>query len=100
MTDTMAEGITFRREDADRITRMETLLTTIDSKLDTLMTGIANCQGECSTRREKFDKRVTTIEDQHKVEKGFLKGRKADVAVIISAVALISTLISIWAVIH
>lgn len=100
MTDTMAEGITFRREDADRITRMEIMLTTIDSKLDTLITGIATCQGDCNTHRDKFNKRVGIIEDQHKVEKGIFKSRKSDIAVIISAVALISTLIGIWAVIR
>jgi hypothetical protein len=96
MNGEMVEHLDFTRADSDRITRMETLLIGMDQKMDDLTNSVKCCQTNCGTRRAGVDKRVKDLEDQHKEEGGILKGRKADVALIISVVGLIAILIGIW----
>ena len=96
MTGEMNEELTFTRDDADRITRMETLLIGMDQKIDKLTTSIGTCQATCAARRKKFAERVDDIEKQHSEEKGVLKGRTADVALVVGVISLIGVLIGIW----
>lgn len=96
MTGEMVEHLDFTRADSDRITRMETLLIGMDQKMDDLTNSVKCCQTNCGTRRAGVDKRVKTLEDQHKEEAGTLKGRKSDVAIIISGASFIVTCIAIW----
>jgi hypothetical protein len=92
----MNEELTFTREDADRITRMETLLIGMDQKIDKLASSIGACQSVCAARRKKFSERVDLIEKQHTEEKGVLKGRTADVALGLGVISLVGVLLGIW----
>lgn len=100
MNEEMAEHLEFTRDDAERMTRMETLLKGMDEKMDNLVASIGACQTNCSGRRDRFDKRLCAVEDEQKVAKGFLKGRTADVALVIGILAVIGTIVSIWEAFH
>lgn len=64
----MEEHLEYTRADDQRITRMETLMVTMDGKFDTLFESIKNCQNNCGGRRSNFDKRLKLIEDKVKGE--------------------------------
>jgi hypothetical protein len=66
---TESQSIDFTRDDADRITRMETLLIDMNQKIDKINTNFGGCQSNCSGSRGKYDKRLKIVED-------FVKGNK------------------------
>jgi hypothetical protein len=96
MTPEMTDHIEFTREDAERITRMETLMIGMNTKIDVLTESIGACQSNCVGRRSKFDDRLKAVENTHLEDKGFLKGRTADVALIVGVLGVVGALISIW----
>ena len=96
MSGEMAEHLDFTRADADRITRMETLLIGMDQKIDELTASIQTCQINCGLRRTEVGKRVKELEDQQKEEDGILKGRKADIALVLGGSSFVVTCIAIW----
>lgn len=96
----MTQEITFTREDADRITRMETLLLSVDKKTDDIIESIKTNQDCCVGIRDRFDKRVKTLEESHTEETGFLKGRKADFALVMSLLSTVVMLIAIYSFFH
>ena len=114
MTDQMTEGLPFTKEDfrdlRDTIAavkgldeKIETGFRNTNEKIDALAGSIGACQTNCSGRRNRFDERLTTVEkvqegvkEQHVEERGILKGRKADVAIVIGALSLAVSCIAIW----
>ena len=99
----MGEQLIFTREDADRLTRIETLMKTMDGKIDTLTESIVTCQTNCAGRRkgvsdqlDRIDTRLDGLEKQNTEELGFLRGRKSDIAIVVGGVALAGTIFTIY----
>jgi hypothetical protein len=96
----MEEHLEYTRADDQRITRMETLMVTMDKKIDTLGDSIKICQNNCVGNRSGYSKRLKSIEDRIRGET-FVKSWKdalfskstAIVLFIIAVVDFVSRLI-------
>jgi hypothetical protein len=112
--DMVGTGLPFTKEDfrdlRDTIAAVKGLDEKIESgfkntneKIDGLATSIAACQTNCSGRRTRYNERLEAVEkaqeeskEKHVEERGFWKGRKADVALCASLGSFILIGIAIW----
>lgn len=76
--------------------KLDTKFEGINDKIDALTTSVIGCQATCAGRRERIDTRVKSLEEQHKEEKGSIKGRKADIAIVFGVGSFAVTCIAIW----
>jgi len=82
--------------------KIETGFKNTNEKIDALAGSIGACQTNCSGRRTRYDARLDAVEkaqeeskEKHVEERGFWKGRKADVALCASLGSFILIAIAI-----